>query len=217
MLSESDQPARAGGDPMRLTALPEAICAATFSRDAADWERLEAEHRTGKARRRYLHVHGALRLVLAQWLERSPAAVRLGRHADGRLTVSAGVGVSISYCGPEAYCSLDRNPIGLDVVDVLSDGPRLDPAMVRADELETVGDLRIGRADLAVWAAKEAAAKLTGDVRAEPERWRLVADSRGHVILSGHPEIRVEFVRLDHGHLAAVTRWCGSRGAAKVA
>jgi phosphopantetheinyl transferase len=198
---------------VNLTSVAEHESSAIFAKHATDWERLEAERRGITDCGRYVHAHGALRLILGRALDVDLAAITLTKSRGGQLFVAKGPSISISYCGEEAYLAVDRDPIGLDVVDVSTGGPGLATSFVADDEVDALSSMAAGcgRPDLLVWAAKEAAAKLSDDVTAEPEAWRLVKHRATCRIKSAHPDIGLKLVQLGRGHVAALASWLRPR------
>lgn len=170
-----------GVELVELTASDADAASAAFALHASAEERQRA-HRLPPGRARvFVHAHGALRL--------RPDA----RHR------------SISYADGRAWAAFAASPVGLDVVAASDDGALDGRCVGPGDEAACAGLGFPPR--LAAWAAKEAAAKLTGEVGREPERWRLDR-SRDDVVHPGAERaIALRFVRPAQGLLAAVARY----------
>jgi 4'-phosphopantetheinyl transferase len=121
-------------------------------------ERAALEHfALMRDRRRYGWSHVALRLVLAEWLDRDPANVELARGPSGkpRVTGSA-VEFSLAHAGDLALVACGSRAVGVDVepVRVLDDPSLFTPAeKARVD----AGD------GIRLWTRKEALLKATGE------------------------------------------------------
>lgn len=186
-------------------AVPEAEALAAWDRFAGHDERARAAFRDARLARRHVHAHGALRHVIARNWGCAPGEVALTYDPAGRARVRGGCDFSISYCGTGAWLLLGAGTgrVGLDVVDARRGGPLLDAAIAGAEERAAIGPHP--RADVLVWAAKEAAAKLTGEVARDPAEWRL--RERGgclSVTAAGLAPIRVTLLTLPGGETAAL-------------
>jgi 4'-phosphopantetheinyl transferase len=166
----------------------------------AERERASRFHRREDAER-YLFSHGALRLILADYLARDPFALRFGAHANGKpFLEDAGIEFNLSHSGALVLIAVTQGRhVGVDV-EQLRPMPDLESV---APRVCTPGELAIltglaqperERAFFAMWTRKEALAKATGeglgalvrDARHAPveaqERWTLtdVSDLPGY-------------------------------------
>ena len=178
------RPDRGPGEGVRLvelTALAFDAASAAFGAHASAEERARAYRLPPSRARAFVHAHGALRL--------GPTA----RYS------------SLSYAAGRAWAAFAAVPVGLDMV-AAADGRLLDNGFVEPGEVQICAGLGFPP-HLAAWAAKEAAAKLTGEVGAEPEGWRLGPDLGTARRAGRERSITVRFVRPGHGFLAAVARY----------
>lgn len=177
--------------PQTVSALPRAIrlaelttqdshaAAAAFAADAHASEREQVARLPPTLARLYVHAHGALRLL------------PLRRYR------------SLSYASGRAWAALADVPVGLDIVAAVNNAP-LDCRFVTPHERAIVDDVGFPPW-LTVWAAKEAAAKLFGDVRREPEGWRLTRRGAGWCINGVLAEsAAIAFLHLAPGLLASL-------------
>jgi 4'-phosphopantetheinyl transferase len=142
---------------------------------------------------RYLAAHGALRLLLADYLACDPTALRFGARENGKpFLEGACLEFNLSHSGALALIAVARSrQVGVDV-ERLRPMPDLETVAARVcspAELAALADLaepHRERAFFAMWTRKEALAKATGDgiagvVRAArnalvdaEDRWTLV-------------------------------------------
>lgn len=194
-----------------LSAMDEQECQRSFETAAQPWEHAELHaQRSGERQKRYIQAHGGLRIALADCTGSSPHDIVLVRSPSGRIEMRDGPGISISYAGHRSAAAINpHGPVGLDLIHVADAQPPLSLAFCGEAEMDAVAAVLKGegRCDLAVWAAKEAAAKLTGDVGLEPEAWTVYATGGEiRVTSSHHPAIHVAFQYLDVRYLAAIAR-----------
>lgn len=162
---------------IELTALEPDIAVRAFADHASDEERCRAYRFSPARARLYVHAHGALHLL-------SPLPHR-----------------SLSYAAGRAWVAVAARPIGLDVVTAADDALLDRSFATPAEEMAVAAGTFPPR--LAIWAAKEAAAKVTGDTRREPEGWRLVrVDSGLRVIGSPNEPVTIVPARLGRDLLA---------------
>lgn len=171
---------------VELTSLPADEAAEWFYGYATHAEHTRAARLGATRASTYVHAHGALHRRFAQ--------------QDKRFW-------SLSYGRGRAWAALSDQPVGVDVVDADDDKP-LDPTFASLAECEAVVAHTLAfPPQLAVWAAKEATAKLTALVAYEPEIWRVQCNA-GVIRVSsddGHGAV-VVFVALEAGLLAAVAQ-----------
>ncbi len=139
--------------------------------------------------------------------ERSAVFRRAHGALHARLAANPVPHWSLSYARSRAWAVFASTPVGLDVVSGEDNRP-LDLAFANSAECAMAAAfVPAFPAQLSVWAAKEACAKLTGDVRREPEGWRLqmwngqcgVENDLGLAAI-------IHYVRLASDLLAAVAR-----------
>lgn len=194
-----------------LSALDSGDCRRTFDAAAQDWELAALHaHRAIERQARYVQSHGGLRIVLADVVGCAPDTIVLIRDQSGRMAMRDGPGVSISYADDRCAVAISTSgPVGIDFVHLAGADLPLAPSFCSEREMHAVAEV-LGqeiRRDLAVWAAKEAAAKLTGDVRLEPEEWTVYAATDGVQVRSScHPVIHIAFHFLAPHYLAAIAR-----------
>lgn len=194
-----------------LSALDAGDCRRTFETAGQDWEFVELRtHRAIERQARYVQSHGGLRIVLADIVGSAPDTIVLTRDQAGRMAMRDGPGVSISYADDRCVAAIcPSGPVGIDLVHLSGADFPLAPSFCSECEMHAVAGV-LGhdiRRDLAVWAAKEAAAKLTGDVRLEPEEWTVYAATDGVQVRSSyHPVIHVAFQLFYPHYLAAIAR-----------
>jgi 4'-phosphopantetheinyl transferase len=148
------------------------------SGDAACWlagttdaerERASRFHRRDDGER-YLFAHGALRLVLADYLTCDPLALRFGAQENGKPFVEgAALEFNLSHSGDLALIAVARGrQVGVDV-EQLRPMPDLESVAARIctpGELAAITGLpeaHRDRAFFAMWTRKEALAKATGE------------------------------------------------------
>lgn len=135
----------------------------------AERERASRFHRREDAER-YLLAHGALRLVLADYLACDPLVVRFGAHENGKpFLEDARLEFNLSHSGALALIAVAQSrQVGVDV-EQLRPMPDLESLAARVctpGELATLADLaepHRERAFFAMWTRKEALAKATGE------------------------------------------------------
>lgn len=144
--------------PRRLAATTEA------ERDRASrfHRRLDAE--------RYLFAHGALRLLLADYLTCDPLALRFGTHENGKPFLDgAQLEFNLSHSGALALIAVALSrQVGVDVEQLrpMPDLENLAARVCTPGELATLAGLaepQRERAFFAMWTRKEALAKATGE------------------------------------------------------
>jgi 4'-phosphopantetheinyl transferase len=166
----------------------------------AERERASRFHRREDADR-YLFAHGALRLILADYLARDPFALRFGAHANGKpFLEDAGIEFNLSHSGDLALIAVTHGrQVGVDVEQLrpMADLDSVAARVCTPGELATLAGLgqpHREHAFFAMWARKEALAKATGegigalvrDARHAPvhaqDRWTLtdVSDLPGY-------------------------------------
>lgn len=185
-------------------AFDEPACIVAFFQQASSSELLhyrQIEHEA--RRRRFVQVHGAVRLLFrAQF---GSAYAQIDRSHTANAINPSRPAVSLSYAADRAVIAIARSSaIGVDLVQDALDAAPLDALMATPAEQHAVGNISPCR-DLAVWAAKEATAKRYGDVSREPEEW-VVERSR---YLRVRPRgsfraARVHLLRPFPGYLAAI-------------
>ncbi len=117
---------------------------------------------------RYLSAHGALRLVLAGYLERDPLALTFGTAEHGKPFLDGSpIEFNLSHSGDIALIAVATCPVGVDVerlrpvLDLDDLAPRVcSPAEVA--ELAALAEPHRAHAFLAMWTRKEALAKAMG-------------------------------------------------------
>ena len=119
---------------------------------------------------RYLSAHGALRLVLAEYLGCDPVALRLGARDNGKpFLEDASLEFNLSHSGALALIAVARSrQVGIDVelIRPISDLVSLAARVCTPGELATLTALaepHRQRAFFAMWTRKEALAKATGE------------------------------------------------------
>ena len=151
---------------------------------------------------RFLAAHGALRLILGDYLALEPRAIPFSLHEGGKpYTPGTDLQFNLSHSGALALIAVAwARQVGVDV-EQIRPVPGLDEVAARvctAEERKTLASLPEPRREgafLAMWTRKEALAKLTGEgVRAL---------ARAHC-LQGHD--RCSLVELDDlaGYAASV-------------
>jgi len=138
--------------------------------DAAERERA-ARFRFERHRREFVAARAELRRILSEWSGMAPGDVPLayGEAGKPRVATDAGLHFSVSHSeGLAAYAVTRACPVGVDV-EHIRDVPDLDDLASRYFSPEECRRIRqestAGRsaAFLAVWVAREAAVKATGD------------------------------------------------------
>lgn len=160
-------------------------------------------------RTRFAKAHGAMRIILADQMQQPLAQVTVRLSESGKPFIANGPYFSLSYEGEDAFLAVSaEKAIGLDVVALLPDGEWLD--RIIAPELDIAAVIKAQpaalRPDLLVWAAKEAAAKLTEKVELAPEDWRLSYDAGLSVEAVGVAKSLIDLVPLDGSRAAAIAR-----------
>lgn len=119
---------------------------------------------------RFLFAHGTLRLVLADYLQCDPLALRFGAHANGKPFVEgADIEFNLSHSGALALIAVARGRrVGVDVEQVrpMPDLERVAGRVCTPGERATLAGLASPQRDhafLAMWTRKEALAKATGE------------------------------------------------------
>lgn len=119
---------------------------------------------------RYLSAHGALRLVLADYLACDPLALRFSVHDQGKPFLrDAELEFNLSHSGALALIAVARGRrVGVDVerVHAMPDLEALATRICTPDELATLAALaepHRTHAFFALWTRKEALAKATGE------------------------------------------------------
>jgi 4'-phosphopantetheinyl transferase len=158
----------------------------------AERDRASRFHRRVDAER-YLIAHGALRLLLADYLTCNPLALRFGTQDNGKpFLEGGGLEFNLSHSGALALIAVARSrQVGVDVEQVRP-MPDLEGVAARVctpGEIATLAALvepHRERAFFAMWTRKEALAKATGggigavvrDARHTPvegqDRWTLI-------------------------------------------
>ena len=129
-------------------------------------ERRRAEAmRADAVRHRYVHGRAALRRILGEWLDLSPADVPIER-ADGpiRLTGYPDCHVSLSHTGEfVAVAVADDGPVGIDIESTDRHHDRVPDVALTPRKVASAA-MVVGErlAPLAVWVAQEAAMKADG-------------------------------------------------------
>jgi 4'-phosphopantetheinyl transferase len=166
----------------------------------AERERAARFHRREDGER-FLFAHGTLRLILADYLQADPLALRFGAHANGKPFVEAArIEFNLSHSGALALIAVARSrQVGVDVEQVrpIPDLESVAARVCTPGELAVLAGLpepQRQRAFFAMWTRKEALAKATGegiggvfrDARDTPadsdDRWTLadVSDLPGY-------------------------------------
>lgn len=127
--------------------------------------RRAAGMRAESARSRYVHGRTALRRILGERLDLSPAAVPIERP-DGRIRLEGHptCHVSLSHTGDfVAVAIADNGPVGIDIETTDRHGDRV-PELALTPRKVASAALVVGErlAPLAVWVAQEAAMKADG-------------------------------------------------------
>lgn len=119
---------------------------------------------------RYLFAHGALRLVLADYLTCDPRALRFGAQENGKPFVKdADIEFNLSHSGDLALIAVARGrQVGVDVEQLrpMPDLESVAARICRPSELAAITGLAQAhreRAFFALWTRKEALAKATGE------------------------------------------------------
>ncbi|MGW7201895.1 4'-phosphopantetheinyl transferase family protein [Streptomyces sp. NPDC054837] len=122
-------------------------------------------------RRRFVVAHGALRRILAGYLDVSPEELRLerGRHGKPRLADGADLRFNLSHCGELALVAVSRHAeVGVDVdrlrpgVAVEAFAERFFPASDARFVAAAAGPTERGERFLRLWTRKEAVVKAAG-------------------------------------------------------
>ena len=114
--------------------------------------------------------------------------------------------LSISHADTMAVAVLAADvSVGVDIEEQRDGNPRTVPELAFV-EAELADAARAGIPPIALWCAKEAAAKALGvGLLGEPRRWRvrdLDPDARTAVVLIGDLRVPVTFLRRDHAIIA---------------
>lgn len=122
-------------------------------------------------RRRFVVAHGALRRILAGYLDVAPEELRLerGRHGKPRLADGAELRFNLSHCGELALVAVSRHAeVGVDVdrlrpgLPVEAFAERFFPASDARFVAAAAGPLERGERFLRLWTRKEAVVKAAG-------------------------------------------------------
>jgi 4'-phosphopantetheinyl transferase len=122
-------------------------------------------------RRRFVVAHGALRRILAGYLDVPPEELRLerGRHGKPRLADGAELRFNLSHCGELALVAVSRHAeVGVDVdrlrpgLPVEAFAARFFPASDARFVAAAPGPMERGERFLRLWTRKEAVVKAAG-------------------------------------------------------
>ncbi|MCX5255692.1 4'-phosphopantetheinyl transferase superfamily protein [Streptomyces canus] len=122
-------------------------------------------------RRRFIVAHGALRLILAGYLDAPPDELRLqrGRHGKPRLAASSDLRFNLSHSGELALVAVTRHKeVGIDVDRLRPDLPvepfaeRFFPASDARFVAAAAGPTERAERFLRLWTRKEAVVKAAG-------------------------------------------------------
>lgn len=184
-----------------------------------DQERWRAgQLRDGRARRRFVAAHGAMRCIVGQALGAPPAAVRWRRGAHGKPELAApqeDLTVNLSHSGGLAVVALaQRRAVGVDIQQASRhlDGPRLAARYFRPEEARSVAEAGSPELQLdmfvRLWVRKEACVKAVGARLAQGMRVPVASTGREALVRDPRGPLpgpyRVREVGVPPGFRAAV-------------
>ena len=142
-------------------------------------------------RRRFIVAHGALRLILAGYLDVPPDELRLqrGRHGKPRLAGSSDLRFSLSHSGELALVAVTRHKeVGIDVDRLRPDLPvepfaeRFFPASDARFVAAAAGPTERAERFLRLWTRKEAVVKAAGARLAQGLGLKVLTDADADVV-----------------------------------
>ena len=142
-------------------------------------------------RRRFIVAHGALRLILAGYLDAPPDELRLqrGRHGKPRLAASSDLRFNLSHCGELALVAVSRHAeVGVDVdrlrpgMPVEAFAERFFPASDARFVAAAAGPTERAERFLRLWTRKEAVVKAAGARLAQGLGLKVLTDADADVV-----------------------------------
>lgn len=132
----------------------------------------EEHHRAGAFKfralaRRYVAAHGALRHILARYLDADPAALAFARNPWGKPRLAdRPLQFNLSHSGPWAALAVSGGEVGIDI-ETMAAAPPLEVAPLvlsssERDQLQSAPADRQAALFYGIWTRKEALAKATG-------------------------------------------------------
>jgi 4'-phosphopantetheinyl transferase len=166
-------------------------------------------------RRRFVIAHGALRLILADYVDTPPEELRLrrGRHGKPRLAGTSDLRFNLSHSGELGLVAVTRHAeVGVDVDRLRPDLPveafaeRFFPAPDARWVTTAAGPTERAERFLRLWTRKEAVVKAAGARLTQGLRLTVLTDS--DVVRDPSGRIRgawsVRDLPVPHGYLAAL-------------
>ena len=167
-------------------------------------------------RDRYIRCRGFLRQVLADRIGAAPADLQFSETGNGKPVLDDGPEFNLSHSRDEAVIALsDRGPVGVDIefIDRKLASADIARACFTDQEcaiLDGLDGLDWQRRFFAIWTAKEARMKLTGEgMSLAPKSITLDLEEGWPVgvLLPQRPRCTLDFIELSPQVICCVARW----------